>query len=121
VAEKKLPPSIEVKRAMIEPTYAVLSIRRQCALVGLNRASYYRPPASETPFNLRLMRLIDEQYTATPFYGYRKACTERSECDGCPPVARVDTTHQPQTSRAVDAANGATGTLSAAQNLAGAA
>ena len=32
----------------------------------------YSTPASETPEDLRLMRLIDEQYTACPFYGSRR-------------------------------------------------
>jgi len=38
----------------------------------LNRASYYYEPATETPLNLTLMRLIDEEYTAHPFKGRRK-------------------------------------------------
>jgi putative transposase len=49
-----------------------LSVRRQCALLGLNRSSLYYEPVAETPENLRLMRRIDEQYTACPFYGSRK-------------------------------------------------
>jgi putative transposase len=49
-----------------------LSVRRQCELLGLNRSSLYYEPASETPENLRLMRRIDEQYTAYPFYGSRR-------------------------------------------------
>jgi putative transposase len=49
-----------------------LSVRRQCELLGLNRSSLYYEPAAETADNLRLMRLIDEQYTARPFYGSRK-------------------------------------------------
>jgi putative transposase len=57
---------------MIEMNHPTLSIRRQCQLIGLNRASYYYIPASESPLNLRLMRLIDEEYTDSPFYGYRK-------------------------------------------------
>ncbi len=57
---------------MIEPSHPELSIRRQCQLVGLSRATYYRQLAAESPLNLHLMRLIDEQYTRTPFYGYRK-------------------------------------------------
>jgi putative transposase len=64
---------------MIEPSHTAISIRRQCALVGLSRASYYRQPARETPLNLRLMRLIDEQYTQTPFYGYRKMASYLSK------------------------------------------
>jgi putative transposase len=47
-------------------------VRRQCELLGLNRSSLYYEPARETAANLRLMRLIDEEYTAHPFYGTRK-------------------------------------------------
>lgn len=47
-------------------------MRRQCVLLGLNRSSLYYEPAPETAENLRLMRRIDEQYTACPFYGSRK-------------------------------------------------
>jgi putative transposase len=54
---------------MIEPKHPALSVRRQCELVGLNRASYYYTPATETPLNLELMRCIDAQYLRTPFYG----------------------------------------------------
>ena len=55
---------------MIEPTHRELSIKRQCELLGLNRASYYYEPASESELNLTLMRLIDEMYMETPEYGY---------------------------------------------------
>lgn len=48
---------------------AGLPIRRQCDLLGLNRSSYYYKPCGESPENLSYMRLIDEQYIATPFYG----------------------------------------------------
>ena len=49
-----------------------MSIRRQCELLGLGRSSYYRKPAKETDENLELMHLIDQEYTAHPFYGTRK-------------------------------------------------
>jgi putative transposase len=55
---------------MIDTQHPHLSIRRQCQLIGLNRASFYMTPAGETAMNLQLMRRIDEQYLATPFYGY---------------------------------------------------
>jgi putative transposase len=57
-----------------------LSIRRQCELLGLNRSSYYLPPAVESEEDLRLMRLIDRQFTRTPFDGSRRmtAALERS-------------------------------------------
>lgn len=57
---------------MIVPGHPTLSIRRQCELIGLNRATYYNKPAIESPLNLLLMRLIDEEYTRAPVYGYRK-------------------------------------------------
>lgn len=57
---------------MIETSHPRLSIRRQCELIGLNRSTYYWRPADESPLNLALMRLIDEEYTQAPFYGYRK-------------------------------------------------
>jgi putative transposase len=49
-----------------------LSVRRQCELLGLSRSSLYYEPAAETAENLRLMRLIDQEYTAHPFLGSRR-------------------------------------------------
>jgi putative transposase len=49
-----------------------LSVRRQCELLGVNRSSVYYEPVPESELNLKLMRLIDEQYTRRPFYGSRK-------------------------------------------------
>ena len=59
-------------RALIETGHAQLSVRRQCGLLGLNRASFYYEAATETEDNLRLMRLLDAEYTRHPFYGSRK-------------------------------------------------
>jgi putative transposase len=57
---------------LIDAGHPRLSIRRQCQLLGLNRSSLYYEPASETEENLRLMRLIDREYTAHPFLGSRR-------------------------------------------------
>jgi len=57
---------------MIDPGHGGLSIARQCALVSVSRSSFYYEGKGESPLNLELMRLIDEQYTRTPFYGSRK-------------------------------------------------
>lgn len=57
---------------MIEPMNPEIPIYRQCELLGLSRSSYYYEPAGESEYNLELMKLIDEQYTRTPFYGTRK-------------------------------------------------
>lgn len=52
--------------------YCKISVRRQCELLGLNRSNVYYEPTGESQENLRLMRWIDEQYTATPFFGSRR-------------------------------------------------
>ena len=52
--------------------HAEISIRRQCQLLGVNRSGLYYEPLGETEENLILVRLLDEQYTRTPFYGSRK-------------------------------------------------
>jgi putative transposase len=41
-------------------------------LLGVNRASLYYASLGEREENQRLMRLIDEQYTRTPFFGSRR-------------------------------------------------
>jgi len=51
----------------VEPDNRQLSLRRQCEVLGLNRSTLYYAPVGESEFNLHLMRLIDEQYTRTPF------------------------------------------------------
>lgn len=55
---------------MIDLDFPHISIRRQCELLGLNRSTFYYAPATASECNLRLMRLIDEPYTKTPFYGW---------------------------------------------------
>ncbi len=62
----------ETKRPLIELGHPELSVRRQCELLGLNRSSLYYEPAAETAANWRLMRLIDQEYTAHPFLGSRR-------------------------------------------------
>jgi putative transposase len=71
-----LPPSAEDRRTLVEVNHPELSVRRQCELLGLNRSTFYYEPTGETSENLRLMRLIDEIYTACPFYGSRKIAEE---------------------------------------------
>jgi putative transposase len=66
--------SVSEKRTCVQPDED-LSIARQCELLSLPRSSYYRPvsdPAKVSSEDLKLMRLIDEEYTRHPFYGSRK-------------------------------------------------
>src|SRR4051794_26945719 len=81
-SKKKSPPSAEDRRSLVEVHHPELSVRRQCELLGLNRSTFNYEPTGATPEDLRLMRLIDEQYTACPFYGSRRiteALTRRGE------------------------------------------
>ena len=43
---------------MVDSQNVTLSVRRQCQLLGLNRASFYYQAASESALNLDLMRLF---------------------------------------------------------------
>jgi putative transposase len=49
-----------------------LSLRRQCELLGLNRAGLYYQLVAVGAYQLQLMALIDRQYLRTPFYGSRR-------------------------------------------------
>ena len=49
-----------------------LSIRRQCELLSLSPSSYYYQPKPVSDEEITLLRLLDEQYLKTPFYGSRK-------------------------------------------------
>jgi putative transposase len=60
------------KRQWIDWDNSSISIREQCALLGLNRSNLYYEPLSETPENLKIMRMIDEEYTRRPFKGQRQ-------------------------------------------------
>lgn len=57
---------------MMEFGHPDLSIRRQCALLGIARSGLYYKPVGPSAADLALMRLLDEQYTRTPFYGVRR-------------------------------------------------
>jgi putative transposase len=50
----------------------LLSLSRQCQLLGLSRAALYYRPAEVSGYELELMALIDRQYLRTPFYGSRR-------------------------------------------------
>ncbi len=64
--------SRERRREMADRQHPALSTVRQCALLGISRSSvYYRPRATSLE-DLAVMKLIDQQYLATPFYGSRR-------------------------------------------------
>lgn len=57
---------------MIEPSNDNLSITAQCRLLSISRSGWYYDPKGESPLTLKLMRMIDEQFLVTPFYGSRQ-------------------------------------------------
>jgi putative transposase len=73
VAKKKVAEApVELKRAEVEPDHPRIPVTRQCDLLDLPRSCFYYLPAGEDDENQGLMRLIDEQFTKTPFYGVRR-------------------------------------------------
>ena len=54
------------------PDHPHLSIVRQCQLLRVARSSLYYQAKDPSDEELTLLRLIDQQYLETPFYGSRK-------------------------------------------------
>lgn len=57
---------------MVDSKHPQLSISRQCEILRISRSSYYFEGKGESELNLNLMRLIDEQFLDTPYYGSRQ-------------------------------------------------
>ena len=62
---------------MIEPDHPKLSVKRQCALVGISRSShYYRERNGGEEADLEDMKLIVQVLEHRPFMGYRKVARQ---------------------------------------------
>jgi putative transposase len=73
MAEKKITDApVALKRMEVESRPAGMSIVRHCGLLELARSSFYYEPVGEDDYSLFLMRLIDEQFLRTPFFGVRR-------------------------------------------------
>lgn len=70
--KKNLDLSIDRKREMIEIHNTKLSIKKQCELLQIPRSTFYYKAQEVSEFTLKLLKLLDEQYTKTPFYGTRR-------------------------------------------------
>jgi len=57
---------------VVDRRHLSLSIVRQCRLLDISRSGLYYQPIGISGEDLTLMKLIDRQYLATPFYGARK-------------------------------------------------
>lgn len=62
----------ERRREMVDREHPVLSTVRQCALLDISRSSLYYRRKGTSPEDLAVMKAIDQQYLATPFYGSRR-------------------------------------------------
>ena len=60
--------SRERRREMVDRQHPALSAVRQCALLGISRSSLYYRSRGTSSEDLAVMKLIDQQYLATPFY-----------------------------------------------------
>ena len=60
------------RRALLDPDHGKLSIRRQCALLGVTRSSVYRQPRPANDNDLAVMRRLDALFTTWPFLGSRR-------------------------------------------------
>lgn len=60
------------RRAMIDKTHRSLSVSAQSRLLSISRSGLYYRPSTEREENLLILRLLDEQYMRTPFYGTRR-------------------------------------------------
>lgn len=56
---------------MLIANHPDLSLSAQCRVLKINRSTVYYKKQPVKPEDLELMRLIDEQYLKTPFYGTR--------------------------------------------------
>jgi len=60
------------RRAKLDRDHPHLSVRRQCAMLGVARSSVYRPARAANDNDLKLLRRIDELFTRWPFLGSRR-------------------------------------------------
>ena len=74
------------RRALVERSHGMLSVRRQCELLSVARSGVYRPARSARESDVLLMRRIDELFTAWPFLGSRRMASMLGS--GGPPLNR---------------------------------
>jgi putative transposase len=63
---------VERRRAAVDRRHPSLSVVCQCRLLGISRSGLYYRPVEVPEEDLALMKMIDRQYLATPFYGARR-------------------------------------------------
>lgn len=74
---------------MVNPRETELSLKEQCQLLDINRSSYYYQAKEPKEEENVILRLLDEQYLKTPFYGSRKMTAYLREQGYCVNRKRV--------------------------------
>ena len=79
---------VSQRRAAVDRRRSSLSVASQCKLLDISRSGLYYQPIGVSDKDLNLMKLIDCQYMATPFYGTRKMAAwlkskHHSESEAC--------------------------------------
>ena len=75
-SKKNLLLTSDDKKKLLDPEHQTISLRRQCELLGLNRSTVYYRSREESSVKRKLLRLIDEIYTRSPYYGARRIAAE---------------------------------------------
>lgn len=64
--------SVYERKKMVETHSSSISVYSQLDLLSIPSSSFYYVPKGESTENLELLRIIDEQYFKTPFYGVNR-------------------------------------------------
>ena len=60
------------RKSLIDRDNGIYSLRKQCLMLNINRGTLYYEPVGINDRDQLLMKVLDEQYTKTPFYGVLK-------------------------------------------------
>lgn len=74
---------------MVVSADSTLSLVRQCQLLCISRSGWYYESKGENVLNLSLMRMIDEQFLITPYYGSRQMARHLKRMGYCVSRKRV--------------------------------
>ena len=64
--------SVYERKKMVETHSSSISVYSQLDLLSIPSSSFYYVPKGESTENLELLRIVDEQYFKTPFYGVNR-------------------------------------------------
>lgn len=64
--------SYSERMRLVERDHQLLSVRKQCNILGINRSSLYYKARPENPFNIAIQDAVRFVYSKYPFYGHRR-------------------------------------------------